>query len=296
MSIRTLGLSACLAVALLGASLVRSTPPPAQASANENLVMGNPSNAQPDPAASASNYLIARDQFVLSYNNDKRIPNWVSWHLDKSWIGSTGREGSFHPDTTLPAGFYQVQPADYSGTGFDRGHMCPSGDRTRTPADNDAVFVMSNMVPQAPDNNRKTWETLESYCRTLAMAGDELYILCGPEGVGGTGSKGFRTTLNAAQRIFVPSVTWKVVLILPAGTDDLARVTASTQTIAVIVPNQQGINPDWRQFRHSVREVEQLTGLNFFSNVPQAIQDVIENTVYGGAGEAAPGPDDDDDH
>ena len=187
MRVTSLVAATCVTLAVVVAPLAGS--PQAQV-ANENLVMGNPSDATADAAGSASNYLIARDQFALSYNNDERIPNWVSWHLDKSWIGSTGRAGSFHPDTALPAGFYQVQPADYSGTGFDRGHMCPSGDRTRTKADNDAVFVMSNMIPQAPDNNRKTWEGLESYCRTLAEAGDELYIISGPEGPGGTGARG----------------------------------------------------------------------------------------------------------
>ncbi len=278
----SLAAATCLTLAVLAAPLIGAQGP---VDNNENLAMGNPSGARADAAGSASNYLIARDQFALSYNNAKRIPNWVSWHLDRTWLGTVGREGAFHPDAELPGSFYKVQPADYSGTGFDRGHMCPSGDRTRSAADNQAVFVMSNMVPQAPDNNRKTWEGLESYCRQLAKDGDELYIIAGPEGAGGTGSKGFRTTLNAQRRIFVPSVTWKVILVLPAGTDDLARVDASTRTIAVIVPNQQGVDPDWKQFRRSVREVEELTGLDFFSNVPKAIQDAIENTVDGEPGE-----------
>ncbi len=282
MRLASLLAATCLTLAVLAAPLIGAQGP----ATNEHLVMGNPGGATADPAGSGSNYLIARDQFALSYNNAKRIPNWVSWHLDRSWIGTVGREGAFHPDADLPPAFTKVQPSDYSGTGFDRGHMCPSGDRTRSAADNQAVFTMTNMVPQAPDNTRKTWEGLENYCRQIAGSGDdELYIIAGPEGVGGTGSKGFRTTLNAKQRIFVPSVTWKVIMVLPAGTDDPARVDASTRTIAVIVPNQQGLDPDWKQFRRSVREVEELTGLDFFSNVPRAIQDAIENTVDGEHGE-----------
>jgi endonuclease G len=255
----------------------------AQTTGNENSVMGNPSNARPDPNSSADNFLIERRQFVMSYNNGTKNPNWVSWHLNAGWLGKEGR-GVFHPDDDLPSDWYHVVPSDYSQTGFDRGHMCPSGDRTTSHADNDAVFVMSNIIPQSPDNNRKTWEHLESFCRQLAQEGNELYIICGPGGVGGTGSNGFRTTLNARQRITVPSVTWKVVLILPKGATGPGSVTRSTQTIAVIVPNQQGIDEDWKQYLHSVREVEHLTGYNFFSNVPQDVQDVIEVTVFGDGG------------
>jgi endonuclease G len=250
---------------------------------NENLVMGNPSDARADAVNSPDNFLVARKQFVLSYSNSRKIPNWVSWHLDKAWIGGSGRRGVFRPDDELPDSWYHVTPGDYSETGFDRGHMCPSGDRTRTFEDNNALFVMSNIVPQAPDNNRKTWERLETYCRDLANRGNELYIICGPAGVGGTGGKGFRTTLNARRRIRVPSVTWKVILVLPEGDDDVSRVAKNSRTIAVIVPNHQGIDPDWKQYRHSVREVEELTGYDFFSNVPRDVQDAIEVGVDGSA-------------
>jgi endonuclease G, mitochondrial len=250
---------------------------------NENLVMGNPSNAKADAETSPDNFLVARKQFVLSYNNSQKIPNWVSWHLNKEWIGTTGRRGVFRPDDQLPDSWYHVTPADYSETGFDRGHMGPSGDRTKTFEDNNALFVMSNIVPQAPDNNRNTWERLESSCRDLAAQGHELYIIGGPAGAGGTGSKGFRTTLNAHRRIRVPSVTWKVILVLPEGANDVSRVDKNTRTIAVIVPNHQGLDPDWKQYRHSVREVEELTGYNFFSNVSQDVQDAIEVGVDGSA-------------
>ncbi|MBV8311461.1 MAG: DNA/RNA non-specific endonuclease, partial [Planctomycetaceae bacterium] len=105
---------------------------------NENLVMGNPSNAMADAVNSPDNFLVARKQFALSYNNSRMIPNWVSWHLDKGWIGGSGRRGVFRTDDELPDSWYHVTPGDYSETGFDRGHMCPSGDRTRTFEDNNA--------------------------------------------------------------------------------------------------------------------------------------------------------------
>lgn len=118
--------------------------------ASVHLALGNPSNADTDP----NNYLMIKPQYALSYDNSKGIPNWVSWQLNQSWLGSVDRKNDFRPDITLPVGWYQVRPSDYTGGGYDRGHMTPSGDRTRTPEDNSATFLMTNMIPQAPKNNQ----------------------------------------------------------------------------------------------------------------------------------------------
>ena len=123
------------------------TPP-----AGENLTMGNPSNAVTNVLV-PDNYLMEKPQYSMSYNRDRGESNWVSWHLSTSWLGSAPRQNGFRADTTLPTGWYQVQATDYSGSGFDRGHMCPSADRTDTVADNSATFLMTNMVPQLPANN-----------------------------------------------------------------------------------------------------------------------------------------------
>ncbi|MDP2324118.1 MAG: DNA/RNA non-specific endonuclease, partial [Gammaproteobacteria bacterium] len=120
------------------------------------MVLGNPSNSTADPANNIS-YLIQRDQFALDYNDQRGVPNWVSWNLTTDDLGSSGRSPVFFADPDLPPTFYVVQPTDYQGSGYDRGHMCPSGDRTITRADNDVTFYMSNMVPQAPDNNQGVW-------------------------------------------------------------------------------------------------------------------------------------------
>lgn len=174
-----------------------------------------------------------------------------------------------------------MQGTDYSGSGFDRGHHCPSGDRTNTVADNSATFLMTNMMPQAPDNNQGPWEVLESYCRTLVSQGDELYIVAGGSGSGGTGSNGGTTTTIAGGHVAVPSQTWKVIIVLPdAGGNDVLRVTTATRTIAVIMPNVQGIRTaNWKSYRVSVDQVEQLTGYDFFANVPVSVQSVIEARV-----------------
>ena len=252
----------------------------AAASANEHLIMGNPSNASAD-VNQPTNYLMEKPQYALSYHRDRGTPNWVSWHLDTSWTtGSGTRQDDFRNDTTLPAGWYQVQGTDYSGSGFDRGHMTPSADRLRTNADNSATFLMTNIIPQSPDNNQGPWNNMEQYLRTLVSAGNELYIISGGSGQGGTGSNGGTTNTIAGGKVTVPSQTWKVVIVLPVGTDDVSRVTTSTRTIAVIMPNSQGIRTvDWKTYRVSVDQVEALTGFDFFSSVPVGTQATIEAVV-----------------
>jgi endonuclease G, mitochondrial len=242
----------------------------------DSLVMGNPSRAAAD-VNTPNNYLMIKPQYSLSYNRDKGTPNWVAWHLDASWIGSTTRQDDYRPDTALPAGWYQVQATDYFGSGFDRGHMCPSGDRTNTVADNSATFLMTNFIPQAPDNNQGPWEVLESYCRSLVSQGNELYIVDGPWGIGGVGSNGGVTNSVASGNVTVPAKTWKVILVLPTGTNDVNRVTKNTRTIAVIMPNVQGIfSVNWQNYRVSVHQVEALTGYNFFSNVRPIVRNIIK--------------------
>lgn len=254
-----------------------STPPP---SGSEHLTMGNPSGAAVNVGL-PNNYLLDKPQYAVGYSRDLGRPNWVSWHLSSVWLGGAARQNDFRNDTTLPAGWYQVQATDYTGSGFDRGHHCPSADRTLTVADNSATFLMTNMMPQSPDNNQGPWASLETYCRTLVSQGNEVYIVMGGSGSGGTGSNGGVTTTVAAGHVAVPSQTWKVILVIPdAGGDDVARVTTATRTIAVIMPNTQGIRTNlWQSYRVSVDQVEQLTGYDFFSNVPVATQSVIEARV-----------------
>lgn len=246
-------------------------------SGSVHLTMGNPSGAITD-VNFPNNYLLLKNQYVMSYSRDKGIANWVSWHLDEAWLGSTPRQDDFRADNTLPAGWYQVGATDYSLSGFDRGHMCPSADRTLTVEDNSLTFLMTNMIPQAPNNNRLGWASLESYCRSLLTGGNEIYIISGGHGVGGTGSNGYATTI-AGGKVTVPATTWKVILILPDGNDDANRVTTSTRVIAIDMPNDNSVSSDWRLYRTSVDAIEAKTGYDFFSMVPASIQAVIEAKV-----------------
>ena len=258
-----------------GIVLTVNAPP----SASIHLTMGNPSGATQD-VNNPTNYLLPKQQYVMSYHRDRGIPNWVSWHLDSTWLGSAPRQDDFRADPSLPAGWYQVQSTDYSGSGFDRGHHTPSGDRTATVADNSATFFMTNMMPQAPANNQGPWEELESYCRTLVNQGNELYIVAGGAGQGGVGSNGAANTV-ANGHVVVPAYTWKVIIVLPNGVDDVNRVNKTSRTIAVIMPNRQniGINTPWRDFRVSIDAVERLTGYNLFSKIRPSTQYLIEKQI-----------------
>ncbi len=236
--------------------------------------MGNPSGAVAD-VASPTNYLLSKPQYVLSYHRDKGIPNWVSWHLASSWLGSAARQDDFRADNTLPTGWYQVTAASYTSSGFDRGHNCPSADRTATEADNSATFLMINMLPQAPRNNQQTWASLEEYCRTLVGQGNELYIVMGQYGTGGIGSSGAKITLDNG-RVTVPQRIWKVIVVLPEGANDASRVSANTRIIAVDTPNENNLNTAWGSYRTTVDSIEGATGYDLLSAVPASVQSVIE--------------------
>ncbi len=244
---------------------------------DDNMLMGNPSDATHD-IANFNNYLMVKNFYSMSYSRDRGTPNWVSWHIHTPDIGSTPRQDDFRADDSLPASWYHVQNTSYSGSGFDRGHNCPSADRTASVAANSSTFLMTNMIPQAPNNNQQTWANMENYIRSLVTTGSEVYVIMGSYGVGGTGSAGTANTINNGF-VTVPNRIWKVVVVLPNGSGDLARVTTTTRVIAVNTPNINTINSDWKTYRTSVDAIEAATGYNILSNVPASIQSVIEAQV-----------------
>ncbi|MBD1892938.1 DNA/RNA non-specific endonuclease [Coleofasciculus sp. FACHB-SPT9] len=232
-------------------------------------MLGNPSGAT-ESVATPDNYLMVKPQYVLSYNRSKGTANWASWQLNKSWLGSADRQDNFRPDPSLPPGWERVTPTFYSGSGYDRGHIVPSADRTRTVADNAATFLMTNMMPQTPDNNRNTWGNLEDYSRELVSQGKGLYIIAGTAGSQKQPLKG---------KVTIPATTWKIVVVLDSPGALWGDVIADTRVIAVNIPNQDAVDNDWRTYRVSVDQLEKLTGYDFLSNVDPRVQRVIESKV-----------------
>lgn len=224
-------------------------------------------NAQND-----DNYLMQKKHYTLSYNRSKLIPNWVGWHLCASDLGEADRSNKFAADKSLPQGWYAVKKNDYqySAYGYDRGHVCPSADRTASREANEETFLMTNMIPQAPDCNRIVWKQLEDYERELAQQGLELYIFAGPAQCGAVGERGyFENIAIAPLAISVPKYCWKVILSFPEGENDLERIKENpdlVQLICVCMPNEQGVQKQggWQQFECTLEEVEELAGVELF--------------------------------
>lgn len=256
-----------------------------------NLLLGNPSDAKAS-LIMKDNYLIEREAFTLSYNGSNFIPNWVSWHLQKSDTGNLERPTRFTADTMVPESWGRVEHNDYTNSGFDRGHICPNADRDGIKSWMYDTFMTTNIVPQAPDNNQKLWKYLEEYTRDLVVDhGYEAYIIAGPAGTGGIGSKGpadFVSEINGKKDILVPEYVWKVIIFLKNGSDDLNRITKDTNIIAVMMPNKQGLqgtdkNPkEWWDYACTVDDIEKVTSLNLLSTLSDDIENALEQKKISG--------------
>jgi endonuclease G len=244
---------------------------------NLQMQLGNPSNATANPN-NHDHYLIQRTVETLDYSDNLGEPVWASWDLTASDVGSATRSTSYYTDTNLPPNFYRVKDSDYNGVGnidFNRGHLCPSEDRTDTTNDNKLVFFMSNIMPQSGPNNQGVWENLESDCRDFASAGNELLILCGPSGFG--------TNTIPSGKAYIGSNVWKIAVIVHTNSGTaLSRLSVTNRVIAVSIPNvTNGLSSSWQTYLTSPRQIEQDTGFTFFSAVPANIAAVFRAKVDG---------------
>ena len=240
------------------------------------MLLGNPSAATADPN-NHDHYLIQRTVEAMDYNDNSGQPNWASWNLTTNDIGDSGRSSKFFVDTNLPPSFYHVGIGEYGDSGFDRGHLCPSADRTDTTNDNDLVFFMSNMMPKTSDNNSGVWGNFEGYCRSLAQSTNnyELLIICGPSSFDGS-------HINTNGYVAIPHYSWKIVVVVPPGTNSaLERITATNRVIAIKVPNTNGVSSVWQNFITSASQIQVDTGLNFFTAFPSDVASALRNKVDG---------------
>jgi DNA/RNA endonuclease G (NUC1) len=242
---------------------------------NLQLQLGNPSSAVVN-TNNHDHYLLQRAVESLDFSDNLGEPNWASWDLTAADQGSSGRNSTFYTDTNLPPNFYRVTSGDYTGSGYDRGHLCPSADRTDTTNDNKQVFFMSNIMPQTPDNNEGIWASFEDYCRSLSNSNYEMLILCGPSGFG-------TSKINTNGPVYIPGYTWKIALAVPSGSGTaLSRVTNTTRVIAINVPNIAGIrSTPWTNFLSSASVIQTNTGFTFFTAVATNIAEVLRARVDG---------------
>lgn len=236
----------------------------------QTLVLGNPSNAVTDVSES-DNYLLIHNGYVVSYSRSRGAPNWVTWHVSASDIGDIDRTIAFRADPALPIE-WRIKKADYNGSGYDRGHMCPSEDHSDTEENNRETFLMSNMQPQLHRLNGGAWKALEGYVQNLVkQQGFEAYITAG--------CYGDRGTLNNKNKVVIPTDCWKIILLLPKGNNDIRRISTATRAITVNMPNNSSVSSPWQQYRTSVDAIETITGYDFLSPVPNRIEEIIESRI-----------------
>ncbi len=207
--------------------------------------------------------IIYRDSYVLSFNTTTLCPNYVAWYLTGERLkGGVKRTNEFLPDPDIEQQ-YRVDPNDYFSSGYDRGHMCPAADNRYSIDAMNESFYMSNMCPQNHSLNSGDWNDLEMLCRNWAKDYEAgVYIACGP--IFKTDTP--RTIGRGKKRISVPDAFFKVVFMNGK----------KPKAIGFIYPNNAG-NYDVRHYAKSVDDVERITGIDFFTNVPKSTQDKMES-------------------
>lgn len=216
-------------------------------------------------------HLVVRSEYVIAYDPDHHGPRWVSWRLRRSDFGTTRRhKGSFVTDTSLPSAWgYRVTHADFTNSGYQRGHLLPSEERTSTREANDLTFLLSNVEPQTAALNDGPWRDLERRCRTLAeREGHQLAVMAGP--IFGAAPR------TIGHEVPVPEAFWKVVVVQAEG-EGPADIRDDTAVLAAVMPNVEGIvHIRWEEYAATVRAVQKRARLRLFSRVPEAHRRELE--------------------
>lgn len=198
---------------------------------------------------------------TVSFNSELHIPNWVAWELTaEEATGTESRSDRFYGDPDIEGCAW---PEDYKGSGYDRGHMAPAGDMKWDKDAMEETFCMTNILPQDGSLNRGTWKKIEEKCRARAACDSAIIIVCGP-----VLTEAPREYIGTS-RVAVPQRLFKVVLSPWAETP---------QAIGFLMDN--GAVPGGMQAAAvTVDEIEALTGHDFFSSLPDSIENKLESTV-----------------
>ena len=206
--------------------------------------------------------LLEQYSYTVSYNPDLCIPNWVAWELNaEKLVERESRNSKFVPNPKLPEDM-AVTTKEYTGSGWDRGHMCPAGDNKYHWRAMNESFYMTNICPQNHNLNRGDWKELEEACRRWAEV-EPVYIVCGPINYR-TPKYGY---IGKTFRIRVPDAFFKVVL---TGVQ-----SGKPRAIGFIYKNESGNNKR-DHYVNSVDEVERITSMDFFSALPDEMENRVE--------------------
>ena len=160
-----------------------------------------------NPKLSDNTQALCMDGFAVMYSGVSRTPLWSAEYLDRKRLQQAkeiDREDSFHEESRLPKSM-RAKLSDYSGSGYDRGHLAPNGNMANRSQQYDS-FSLANIAPQSPRNNRYIWRNIESATRYLTQQYGEVYTITG---VAFTSKK----TKQLADRVLVPSHFFKAVYI-----------------------------------------------------------------------------------
>lgn len=203
--------------------------------------------------------MIDYEGFTMSFNPAMHQPNWVAWELtrDESQAEQfTRKDADFAPDSNVDG---CAQLDDYRGSGYDRGHMCPAGDMRWSLQGMKDCFLLTNMSPQKNALNAGAWKNLEEKCREWAVRDSALIIICGPVLTD-------RLTRTIGSGVPVPERYFKVIL---------APYADPVRGIAFIMPNSR-VNGGMQAAAVSIDDVEEITGFDFFSSLPDDIEAQVE--------------------
>ena len=230
--------------------------PKADGSKYDNLSFGVPGKAD---------YIVDREGYSLGYSEYHEQARWVIYHMtaEEASTKATSREDNFRPDPEIPTGSATL--ADYKNSGKDRGHLAPAADMAYSLKTMDESFYMSNMSPQDPEFNRGIWKLLETWVRYTAVTEKDIYIVTGPIL---PKIKTPETITIGPSEVTVPAAYYKVVW----------DRTPPEKMIGFILPNK-GSSESLQSFAVSVDEVEQKTGLDFFSLLPKEQQEALESNI-----------------
>lgn len=206
--------------------------------------------------------MLYRMAYTLSFNRETNQPNWVAWCLeDYETDGNIARRNEFLADEDIPLP-HRVETKDYSGSGYDRGHMAPSADMKFDAQAMKECFYMSNICPQTHTLNAGAWSKLESACRRWANKFGRVYIVCGP--IFNTGKQ---KQIGKEHKIPVPKAFFKCIYAVNKG---------KPQAIGFVMNNNSS-KQNMNASAMTVDEVEKITGMDFFPNLPDKIENKVES-------------------
>ncbi len=238
----------------------------------EHVALGMPTQAgRSDP----NDYLLARNGYVVGYSRDLVAPRWVAWKLTKANLNPNYvRKDHFRPDATLPKGWPRASSSDYKRSGYTRGHMVASGERSGNARANEKTFVYTNVLPQAEKNNAGPWNHFEHYYRDLAADGHDVYVMAG-------GVYGANPSRIGNNQVAVPDATWKVAVILEKG-QTIHDINENTRIISIVVPNENQtvrIGHNWDRYRVTAKQIQDMTGTELLTSLPAPLRTTLLNKM-----------------